>query len=256
MRLAFPGAWARLVRVRSLRSVSFKPFLQLPRFCFPERGFPVPEDSLLNTVPDSIPDSIPRALRPVLRPLWHPAAWLGLAAVLTAPAVLAQQPAARQPVAASAPAAVAKLTPTAGSEASGAIRFAAAGDGVARVSGEVRGLEPNSTHGFHIHEKGDCSAPDAMSAGGHFNPGKQPHGDPAGNSHHAGDLPNLVADANGVARVSLEHAHVALSGPDSIVGRALIVHRDPDDYLTQPTGNSGARLACAVITAGPLQSAQ
>ena len=135
MRLAFPGAWARLVRVRSLRSAPFDPFrssrfLQLPRFCFPERGFPVPEDSLLNTVPDSIPRA--------LRPLRHPAAWLGLAAVLTAPAVLAQQPAARQPVAASAPAAVAKLTPTAGSEASGAIRFAAAGDGVARVSGEVR----------------------------------------------------------------------------------------------------------------------
>ena len=93
-----------------------------------------------------------------------------------------------------------------------------------------------------------------MSAGGHFNPGGQPHGDPAGSAHHVGDLPNLVADAKGIARVAIERTRMALSGADSIVGRALIVHSDADDYATQPTGNSGARLACAVIAAGPLQS--
>lgn len=150
--------------------------------------------------------------------------------------------------------ALAKLAPTTGSTVAGTIEFVAAADGSVRVDGQVSGLAPGSTHGFHIHEKGDCSAPDAMSAGGHFNPDGQPHGNPAGHSHHVGDLPNLVADASGVATVSIDSTHLALAGPESIVGRGLIVHKDADDYATQPTGNSGARLACAVITAGPLQS--
>ena len=149
------------------------------------------------------------------------------------------------------PRAMASLQSTAGNSAAGIVRFTQRGDKVL-VSGTVSGLRPLALHGFHVHEKGDCSSPDAMSAGGHFNPGGQPHGRHAGAAHHAGDLPSLQADENGVARFAFESAGIAVgSGPSDIIGRALIVHRDPDDYTTQPTGNSGPRLACAVIAAAP-----
>ena len=119
------------------------------------------------------------------------------------------------------------------------------------VSGEVRGLRPNAEHGFHVHEKGDCSSGDGMSAGGHFNPTGAPHGQHGAGPHHAGDLPNLRADASGVARFSYESSMITVgSGATDVIGKGLIVHRDPDDYRTQPTGNSGARLACAVIQKG------
>lgn len=144
------------------------------------------------------------------------------------------------------PRASAALEATTGNATSGVVDFVQNGDTVV-VSGTVRGLPPNSEHGFHVHEKGDCSSGDGMSAGGHFNPDGQPHGNHAGMAHHAGDLPSLVADANGVANFSFESPTISLSGVRSVVGRGLIVHKDPDDYTTQPTGNSGARLACAVI---------
>jgi Cu-Zn family superoxide dismutase len=148
------------------------------------------------------------------------------------------------------PVAVAKLEPTRGSTATGTLRFAQAGD-VVRVSGEIHGLQPGAELGFHIHEKGDCSSGDGMSAGGHFNPGGQQHGHFGHGAHHAGDLPSLRADANGVARVNFESRTFSVgSGAADIVGRGLIVHRDRDDYTTQPTGNAGPRLACAVITRG------
>ncbi|HZY20218.1 MAG TPA: superoxide dismutase family protein [Ramlibacter sp.] len=146
------------------------------------------------------------------------------------------------------PAATAELQPTRGSTASGQVRFAQAGDKV-RVSGEVRGLKPNAEHAFHVHEKGDCSSGDGMSAGGHYNPGGAPHGRHGAGTHHAGDLQTLKADANGVARVDFTSSTIGVgSGAADIVGKGLIVHRDPDDYTTQPTGNAGPRLACAVIT--------
>jgi Cu-Zn family superoxide dismutase len=117
------------------------------------------------------------------------------------------------------------------------------------VSGEVRGLKPGAEHGFHVHEKGDCSSGDGMSAGGHFNPAAAPHGRHGQGSHHAGDLVSLRADASGSARFSFESATISVGGGMAdVVGKGLIVHRDPDDYATQPTGNAGARLACAVIT--------
>jgi Cu-Zn family superoxide dismutase len=118
------------------------------------------------------------------------------------------------------------------------------------VTAEVRGLTPGE-HGFHMHEKGDCSSGDGMSTGGHWNPDSTPHG-PQGAPHHAGDMPSLVADANGNAKAtfSLEGVTVA-PGAKSVVGRGLIVHKDPDDFKTQPTGNAGARVACAVIQASP-----
>jgi Cu-Zn family superoxide dismutase len=141
---------------------------------------------------------------------------------------------------------VATLAPTAGSTTTGTVQFTQRGNRVL-VSGEVRGLKPNAEHGFHVHEKGDCSSRDGMSAGGHYNPGGRPHGRHGTGAHHVGDLPPLKADAAGVARFSFESASIGLAGPADIVGRGLIVHRDPDDYTTQPTGNAGPRLACAVI---------
>ena len=140
--------------------------------------------------------------------------------------------------------ATAKLTPTQGNETTGTVSFLQRGDRVI-VSADVRGLKANQEHGFHVHEKGDCSSGDGMSTGGHFNPDNHAH---AGQPGHVGDMPNLKADANGVAHASFEMKAMTIAdGPRSVVGKGLIVHRDPDDYKTQPTGNAGPRLACAVI---------
>lgn len=148
------------------------------------------------------------------------------------------------------PRAVATLAPTAGNTAAGTVRFAQS-QGKVQVSGEIRGLKPNAEHGFHVHEKGDCSAPDATSAGGHYNPTGAPHGAHASAAHHAGDLPSLKANAQGVATFNFETSAISIgSGAADILGKGLIVHRDPDDFKTQPTGNSGPRLACAVIARG------
>lgn len=144
--------------------------------------------------------------------------------------------------------ATAELAPTRGHATTGQLRFEQRGDQV-QVTGEVRGLRPGAEHGFHVHEKGDCSSGDGLSTGGHFNPGGVAHGRHGAGSHHAGDLPSLVADAQGVARVAFTTRAISLraGAPAGVVGRGLIVHRDPDDYTTQPTGNAGPRLACAVI---------
>ena len=145
-------------------------------------------------------------------------------------------------------AAEASLAPTQGNKAAGQVRFTQA-DGGVRVEARVTGLTPGG-HGFHLHEKGDCSAPDATSAGGHFNPTKKAHGHPDKGEHHLGDLPMLEADAKGEASLTTLVKGVSISDGDTgIVGRAVIVHAGPDDYKTQPTGNSGGRLACGVIQA-------
>ena len=147
----------------------------------------------------------------------------------------------------SGPRATAQLQPTTGNATSGSVSFVQKGNKVL-VSGEIRGLKPNAEHGFHVHEKGDCSSGDGMSAGGHFNPTGAPHGAHGMGMHHTGDLPSLKADAGGIARFNFESGSLAVgSGVTNIVGRGLIVHRDPDDYKTQPTGNAGPRLACAII---------
>lgn len=144
------------------------------------------------------------------------------------------------------PAARASLAPTNGNSASGMVMFHLQTDGVF-MHARVRGLKPNQEHGFHIHEKGDCSSGDGMSTGGHFNPTGQPHG-PQHAAHHAGDLPALKANAQGEAELRVELKGLGIgAGAADIVGRGLIVHALPDDYTTQPTGNSGARIACAVI---------
>jgi Cu-Zn family superoxide dismutase len=139
------------------------------------------------------------------------------------------------------------LKPTTGNKTVGEVTFEQVGSKV-RVAAQVIGLKPNQEHGFHIHEKGDCSSGDGMSAGGHFNPYGKPHG--TGAERHAGDLPNLKADAKGRAKLSVELDVITVTpGPASIVGRGIVVHAQPDDYTSQPVGNAGARMACGVIKA-------
>jgi Cu-Zn family superoxide dismutase len=143
--------------------------------------------------------------------------------------------------------ATAHLQPTKGSKTLGEATFEQAGDKVHAVI-YVQGLKPGQEHGLHIHEVGDCSSGDGMSAKGHFNPYGKPHGEPTSAERHAGDLPALKAAKNGRAKVDVMVDIITVQpGPTSIVGRAVIVHADPDDYRTQPTGNAGARLACGVI---------
>lgn len=162
----------------------------------------------------------------------------------------AADPAAPPPMApAAAAVATAELQPTKDSTVKGSIRFTVV-DGRLHASGDISGLKPGSEHGFHIHEKGDCSAPDGSSAGGHFNPGNAEHGSIDAAAHHGGDMPNIVADAQGNARVDgpvSSNVNAGKGDGFDIIGRGLIVHADPDDYHSQPTGNAGARLACAVI---------
>jgi len=147
------------------------------------------------------------------------------------------------------PVAVAMLEATKGNQTTGTVSFTQTGNKV-RIVADVKGLKAGAEHGFHIHEKGDCSSGDGMSTGGHFNPGGKGHAHPSAAERHAGDLPALAADASGNAKLSITLDLLTVAGgPNSVIGRGLIVHRDPDDYKTQPTGNSGPRIACAVIKA-------
>lgn len=174
------------------------------------------------------------------------AATLVLAACASTPPAT---PAASSASTSTARMAVANLAPASGSLVSGKLMLMPMGNGV-HVSGDIGGLAPGSNHGFHIHETGDCSAADAASAGGHFNPTASPHGKAEAGTHHAGDIDNIVADASGVAHVNAHVMGVSLGGgaANDIAGRAFVVHAAPDDYATQPSGNSGARIGCGVIT--------
>lgn len=146
--------------------------------------------------------------------------------------------------------ATAALQPTKGSKAFGEATFEEV-DGKLRVIVFAQGLKPGQEHGFHVHEAGDCSSGDGMSAKGHFNPHGKPHGNPSSGERHAGDLPSLKADKGGRSKLDVTVDQLTVrEGAASVVGRGLIIHADPDDYKTQPTGNAGARLACGVIRPG------
>ena len=145
------------------------------------------------------------------------------------------------------PKATANLQPTKGNNVRGKVDFQQRGDKV-RVTSNFTGLRPNGEFGFHIHEAGDCSSGDGMSAKGHFNPHGKPHGNPQSGERHAGDLPSLKVEKNGRAKLDVTVDGISIgSGPGNIVGRGLIIHAQADDYKTQPTGNAGARSACAII---------
>lgn len=141
--------------------------------------------------------------------------------------------------------AVAKVEATQGHQVKGTITFTKVDNGVRTVV-DLTGLTPGE-HGFHIHEKGDCSAADATSAGSHYNPTGAPHGGPDSPQHHMGDLGNVTADQSGKAHLDRVFTFLSLDGPNSIVGKAIIVHADRDDLTSQPTGNAGGRVACGVI---------
>jgi Cu-Zn family superoxide dismutase len=166
-----------------------------------------------------------------------------------APFAVAAVAAASFALAAPAPVtkAVAVLNPLGSSGVSGTVTFTKTEGGV-RVQALVKGLKPGD-HGFHIHEFGDCSAPDGTSAGGHFNPTGAPHAGPHDAQRHAGDMGNITAGADGGASVDYVDSMGSFEGPDSILGRGVIVHEKGDDLKTQPTGNAGGRVACGIIGA-------
>jgi len=134
----------------------------------------------------------------------------------------------------------------------GTIRFSQTDSaGPLTITGEITGLAPG-LHGFHVHQFGDTTD-GCTSAGPHFNPHGKTHGGPDDAERHAGDLGNVTADADGTATVNIQDSQLSLSGPESIVGRTMVVHADPDDLgkggveLSKTTGNAGARVACGVI---------
>ncbi|MBC8007376.1 MAG: superoxide dismutase family protein [Prolixibacteraceae bacterium] len=149
------------------------------------------------------------------------------------------------------PSAVAVLSPTQGSSVHGTVTFVRT-SGVALVNVNMTGFKPNTSHGMHIHESGDCTARDASSAGEHFNPTSAEHGGPEKASRHSGDLGNVTADSKGEIYASFKVGEIAFgTGQDSIIGRGLVVHAGADDLTSQPAGNSGARVACGMITRNP-----
>jgi Cu-Zn family superoxide dismutase len=141
--------------------------------------------------------------------------------------------------------AVCVLHPTKGYNVTGLVTFTKVKNGV-KIVADVEGLTPGK-HGFHIHEYGDISASDGTSIGGHFNPTNKKHGSPDSQERHVGDLGNLTAGANGQAHYERIDKVISLNGPYSIIGRGIIVHAGEDDFVTQPTGNAGARVADGVI---------
>jgi Cu-Zn family superoxide dismutase len=172
--------------------------------------------------------------------------------------VAAEPPAQPQPQHLSAAAvtkAVAVVAPTLGNKCRGEVRFIQSAEGV-KVMARFEGLEPNSKHAMHIHQYGDCHAADASSAGGHYNPENHPHALPETEMRHAGDLGNIQADAQGMAKVDIVAKNITISGAKNpILGRAVILHKLPDDG-SQPAGNAGDRIACGVIGVADFKSPQ
>lgn len=144
------------------------------------------------------------------------------------------------------PMAMAMLQPSTGSTAHGAVHFNQLADGTVDVQIDLMGVPPG-VHGFHVHDKGDCGD-NGMAAGGHFNPLNMPHAAPDAASHHAGDFGNVTAEANGEVHTHFNTHSITISpGTTSAVGHAVILHANPDDLTTQPTGNAGARIACGLV---------
>jgi Cu-Zn family superoxide dismutase len=172
------------------------------------------------------------------------ASFIGLALASFAGLIaLAQTPA---PKSAASSKGISVLHPTTGNKVSGTVTFIPAGDGV-QVHAEISGLTPGK-HGFHVHEFGDCSAADASSAGAHFNPTNQPHAGPDATARHEGDMGNVEADASGNAKLDYVDHQISLTNDaKSAIGRSVVVHAKADDLKTQPSGDSGARIACGVI---------
>jgi len=136
-------------------------------------------------------------------------------------------------------------------DATGTVYFEQEKDGPVKITGEISGLKPGK-HGFHVHEFGD-STNGCTSAGQHYNPTNKTHGGPDDEERHIGDLGNLVADSNGVAKIDIKDNVMTMTGECSIVGRSMVVHENEDDLgkgnvkESKTTGNSGGRVGCGVI---------
>ena len=134
---------------------------------------------------------------------------------------------------------------------SGTINFSQEGNGPTTVTGNLSGLSPG-LHGFHIHALGDTTN-GCLSTGPHFNPNGKEHGSPDDEVRHAGDLGNVTVGDDGTASFTITDNQIPLTGPNSIIGRAVVVHADPDDLgkggheLSKTTGNAGGRVACGII---------
>lgn len=133
----------------------------------------------------------------------------------------------------------------------GTVSFENVTEGI-KVKANLTGLPKKSTLGFHIHQNGACEGPDYKTAGDHFNPTEMQHGGPDHSKKHAGDLGNLVTDANGSAAYEIVIPKSGNEDFEQIVGKAVLVHAKKDDFKTQPSGNSGARIACGIIK--PMES--
>ena len=158
-------------------------------------------------------------------------------------------PSASQPAAARSSQEITKaicvVHPLGDSKVKGTVTFTKQAGGIEIVA-ELTGLDAGE-HGFHVHEFGDCSMADGICAGGHFNPTGAPHGAPDAAARHIGDLGNIEADETGKATYKRVDKLIAFSGPNSIIGRGIIVHAGRDDLTTQPTGDAGGRIGCGVI---------
>ena len=145
--------------------------------------------------------------------------------------------------------ATANLRPTKGNQAKGTVTFTPTDDAnKVKVQVHLSQLKPGGVHGLHVHEKGDCSAPDASSAGGHFNPTGKSHGGRTADERHAGDLGNVEASSAGKVSATFDVDDISVSdGQQGIIGKSVILHEKADDLKTQPSGDSGSRIACAVI---------
>lgn len=142
--------------------------------------------------------------------------------------------------------AVAVVHSTEGNSAEGTVTFTQTDEGV-RVEANISGLDADGTHGFHIHEYGDCRALDATSAGSHFNPKDMPHAGPMDEERHIGDMGNLTANSEGVAEYIYTDQKIDLNGVYSVLGLAVVVHAQEDDLESQPVGDAGGRIGCGII---------
>lgn len=170
---------------------------------------------------------------------------LGFTPAIAAAFVLAG--CASSPTASGGPKARATIESKSGSTVRGSATFVELSTGGVRAQVHIEKAPPG-VHGLHIHEKGDCSDPEAKSAGGHFNPTGMPHAGPKELKRHAGDLGNIEIQANGTGDLELTSDLLTVRpGPNSLVGRSVVFHEKADDLTSQPTGNAGGRLGCGVI---------
>jgi superoxide dismutase, Cu-Zn family len=187
--------------------------------------------------------------------LMNPRPWLVISVIIAALSMAAysqQMPGMQHPQKIMKPGqgmatmkAIAIISPAPGGKVHGEVSFLKTEGGI-KIVADVTGLTPGK-HGFHIHEFGDCSAADLMSAGGHFLIPGESHGAPGEPDSHKGDLGNLEADSSGMAHYEWLDPNISLTGANSIIGRSVIIHASVDDLKTQPAGNAGARVACGTI---------